>query len=189
MGGFPQDESKAFGVISWGAAAAALAGATKVIVKSPHEAMGIPTKEANAAGLAATKQVVSMLADQSFLPLSEVSAECDIIMEETRLILEKSYELGVGDIAIGTVRAFEAGVIDVPFAPSMYNAGKILPARDDAGAIRLLECGNLPLSAELKNFHRGKLEARGKTEKREVSFQMVVDDIFAIGRGALVGRL
>lgn len=47
--GFPQDEAKAFGVISWGSASAALAKATKVIVKTPHEAMGVPTKEANAA--------------------------------------------------------------------------------------------------------------------------------------------
>ncbi len=46
MGGFPQDEAKAFGVISWGAATGSLAGATKVIVKTPHEAIGIPTKEA-----------------------------------------------------------------------------------------------------------------------------------------------
>ncbi|MDA8234769.1 MAG: methylaspartate mutase subunit E, partial [Clostridia bacterium] len=44
MGGFPQDESKAFGVIAWGAAAAALAKANKVIVKTPHEALGVPTK-------------------------------------------------------------------------------------------------------------------------------------------------
>ena len=50
MGGFPADEAKAFGVISTGAATAALAGATKVIVKTPHEAIGIPTKEANAHG-------------------------------------------------------------------------------------------------------------------------------------------
>ena len=34
MGGFPQDEAKAFGVISWGSAAADLAKATKVIVKT-----------------------------------------------------------------------------------------------------------------------------------------------------------
>ncbi|MBR5283929.1 MAG: methylaspartate mutase subunit E, partial [Clostridia bacterium] len=34
MGGFPADEAKAFGVISWGAATAALAKATKVIVKT-----------------------------------------------------------------------------------------------------------------------------------------------------------
>lgn len=44
MGGFPEDEAKAFGVISNGASAAALAGATKVIVKTPHEAIGVPTK-------------------------------------------------------------------------------------------------------------------------------------------------
>ena len=188
MGGFPQDESKAFGVISWGAAAAAMSCATKVIVKSPHEAMGIPTKEANAAGLKATKQVVSMLQDQQLLSIGDVDAECDIIKEEVRLIIDKTFELGGGDIAIGTVRAFEAGVIDVPFAPSMYNAGKILPARDNAGAVRLLECANLPFSKELKDFHRNQLEVRAKAEKREVDFQMVIDDIYAIGKGNLVGR-
>ena len=188
MGGFPQDESSAFGVIGWGAAAAALAGATKVIVKTPHEAMGIPTKEANAAGLRATKQVVNMLRDQKLLSLAEVTAECDIIKEETRLIMDKTFELGGGDIAIGTVRAFEAGVIDIPFAPSQYNAGKILPARDNTGAVRLLEAGNIPLSQDLKDFNRAQLEARAKVEKREVSFQMVVDDIYAIGQGRLVGR-
>jgi len=188
MGGFPQDESKAFGVISWGAAAAALSCATKVIVKSPHEAMGIPTKEANAAGLKATKQVVSMLTDQQLLSLQDVNNECDIIKEEVRLIMDKTLALGGGDIAIGTVRAFEAGIIDVPFAPSMFNAGKILPARDDVGAVRLLEYANLPFSQSIKDFHRSKLEARGKTERRKVSFQMVIDDIYAIGRGHLVGR-
>lgn len=38
MGGFPEDESKAFAIISWGAAVAGMSGATKVITKSPHEA-------------------------------------------------------------------------------------------------------------------------------------------------------
>lgn len=188
MGGFPQDESKAFGVISWGAATAALAGATKVIVKTPHEAMGVPTKEANAAGLKATKQVVSMLSDQNLLSLAEVSAECNIIEEEMHALLRATQELGKGDFAIGTIRAFEAGVLDVPFAPSKYNAGKALPVRDNDGAVRILDCANLPFSASLKDLHKAKLEARGKAEKRAVSFQMVVDDIYAIGKGNLVGR-
>ncbi|MCL2187706.1 MAG: methylaspartate mutase subunit E [Defluviitaleaceae bacterium] len=188
MGGFPQDESKAFGVISWGAAAAALAKATKVIVKTPHEAMGIPTKEANASGLKATKQVVSMLKDQSMLADPLVIAEYEIIMEETRALLEKTYELGGGDFAVGTVRAFQAGVLDIPFAPSRNNMGKLLPARDNTGAVRLLDCGNLPFTEEMKNFHRQRLEERGAFEKRAVSFQMVVDDIYAIGKGHLVGR-
>ncbi len=188
MGGFPQDEAKAFGVISWGAAAAALAKATKVIVKTPHEAMGVPTKEANAAGLRATKQVISMLRDQDFRDIPAVIAESEIIMAEMKCILNKVEELGNGDYAVGTVAAFEAGVLDIPFAPSRYNAGKVMPARDDKGAIRFLDAGNLPLTQDLKDFHKQKLEERAKFEKRPVSFQMVIDDVYAIGNGFLVGR-
>lgn len=188
MGGFPQDEAKAFGVISWGAAAAALAGATKVIVKTPHEAMGVPTKEANAMGLKATKQVVSMLSDQKLLNIAEVEAEVEVIEAEVKAIMKAVMEIGQGDLAQGTVRAFAAGIIDVPFAPSKFNAGKLLPARDMTGAVRILDCGRLPLPEELKNFHRSKLEERGKAEHRAVSFQMVVDDIYAIGKGCLVGH-
>lgn len=188
MGGFPPDESKAFGVISWGAAAAALSGATKVIVKTPHEALGIPTKEANAAGLKATKQVVSMLKDQKLTGIKAVLDECSVIDAETEAILKKTLELGGGDIAIGTVRAFEAGVLDVPFAPSKHNMGKLLPARDNDGAVRLLDCGNLPFPKDIADFHKEKMDERGRAEKRAVSFQMVVDDIYAIGKGYLVGR-
>ena len=47
MGGFPADEAKAFGVISTGSLIAALSKATKVIVKSPHEAIGIPIQAAH----------------------------------------------------------------------------------------------------------------------------------------------
>lgn len=188
MGGFPQDESKSFGVISWGAAAAALAKATKVIVKTPHEAMGVPTKEANASGLRATKQVISMLKDQDFRDIPAVIAESEIIMAEMKCILDKVEELGNGDYAVGTVAAFEAGVIDIPFAPSRYNAGKVMPARDNAGAVRLLDIGNLPFNKDIIDFHKQKLEERAAYEKRAVSFQMVIDDVYAIGKGFLVGR-
>lgn len=188
MGGFPQDEAKAFGVISWGAAAAVLAKATKVIVKTPHEAMGVPTKEANAAGLRATKQLVSMLKDQDFRTIPAVIAESEIIMKEMHCILDKVEELGNDDWAVGAVAAFEAGVLDVPFAPSRYNAGKVMPARDNTGAVRLLEVGNLPFTQDLIDFHRQKLEERARYEKRQVSFQMVIDDVYAIGKGFLVGR-
>ncbi|MCL1965498.1 MAG: methylaspartate mutase subunit E [Firmicutes bacterium] len=188
MGGFPQDESKAFAVISWGSAAAALARVTKVIVKTPHEAMGVPTKEANAQGLRCTKQMISMLADQQFSGGRALEEEIAIICEETRCILEKTLALGDGDLAVGTVRAFQAGVLDIPFAPSRVNAGKILPARDNQGAVRLLDTANLPFSESLKAFHREKIAERAKAEKRDVSFQMVIDDIYAISKGRLVGR-
>ena len=187
MGGFPQDEAKAFGVISWGSAVAALAKATKVIVKTPHEAMGIPTMEANAQGLRCTKQVISMLSDQT-LTAAGLEEEKQIIAAETRCIVDKCFELGGGDIALGAVRAFQAGVLDVPFAPSRFNAGKMLSARDNDGAIRILDAGAVPLSPELVDYNRKKIEERAAFEKRKASFQMVIDDVYAISKGRLVGR-
>ena len=187
MGGFPADEAKAFGVISSGSFIAALAKATKVIVKTPHEAVGIPTMEANAEGLRCTKQVVNMLADQSFSS-SNLEEEKEIIRKETRAIVDKCFELGNGDIAVGVCRGVEAGVLDVPFAPCRANAGKMLPCRDNDGAVRILNTGNLPFSQELIDFHREKIDQRAKYEKREASFQMVIDDVYSIGKGRLVGR-
>jgi len=187
MGGFPADEAKAFGVISTGSLIAALSKATKVIVKTPHEAVGIPTMEANAEGLRCTKQVVNMLSDQ-VLQSDKVELEKEIIRQETRAIVDKCFELGGGDIAIGVCRGVEAGVLDVPFAPCRFNKGLMLPCRDNDGAIRILNPGNLPFNKELLDFHAGKIEERAKAENRKPSFQMVVDDVYAIGKGRLVGR-
>jgi methylaspartate mutase epsilon subunit len=187
MGGFPQDEAKAFAVISWGSTVAALAHATKVIVKTPHEAIGVPTMEANAQGLRCTKQIITMLGEQT-VDTNSLMDEKVIISSETRCIVDKVFELGGGDIAKGAVRAFQAGVLDIPFAPSRYNAGKVLPARDNEGAIRLFDPGALPLTSELLEFHRNKIAARAKFEKRDSSFQMVIDDVYAISKGRLVGR-
>ena len=187
MGGFPADEAKAFGVIATGSLIAAFSKATKVIVKSPHEAVGIPTMEANAQGLRCTKQVVNMMTDQTFqdsrLPLEE-----EIIRQETRCIVDKCFELGQGDIAVGVCRGVQAGVLDVPFAPCRANAGLMLPCRDNDGAVRILNMGHLPFTQDLKDFHAAKIDERAKFEKRKASFQMVIDDVYAIGKGRLVGR-
>jgi methylaspartate mutase epsilon subunit len=189
MGGFPADEARAFAVISSGAATAAMAGATKVIVKTPHEAMGIPTMEANAQGIRATKQMLNLLKEQKFPLSQELTEEVNLIKEETKCILEHVFQLGKGDLAIGAVEAFKSGAIDIPFAPSKYNAGKMLPARDDYGAVRYLDFGNIPMTKEIKEKNRCLLEKRGKTEGREVCFQMAIDDIYAVSKGSLVGRV
>ena len=179
MGGFPADEAKAFGVISSGSLIAALSHATKVIVKTPHEAIGIPTMEANAQGLRCTKQVVNMMADQSF-HADTLETEKEIIRQETRCIVDKCFELGMGDIAVGVCRGVEAGVLDVPFAPCRYNAGKMLPCRDNDGAVRIMSMGNLPFTQDLKDFHAEKIAQRAAAENRKASFQMVTDDVYAI---------
>ena len=188
MGGFPENEAMAFGVIGWGSAVAALAGATKVIVKTPHEASGIPTKEANKMGLDATTQILNMVREQRFPQSETVDREVDLIKREVRAVLAKVLELGEGDWAVGTVRAFAAGVLDVPFAPAMCNAGKLMPVRDNEGAVRIFEVGRVPLPDDVLAYHKEKIAERAKAENRAPVFQMVVDDIYAISKSKLIGR-
>ncbi|SHH84109.1 Glutamate mutase subunit E [Clostridium collagenovorans DSM 3089] len=188
MGGFPADESRAFGVISLGSTAAALAGATKVIVKTPHEAIGIPTKEANAEGIKTTKTTLNLLQGQRMQMSEELRTEIAIIKAETKCMVDETFRQGHGDLATGAVKAFAAGVLDIPFAPSKYNNGKMMPARDNNGAVRYYQFGNIPFTQELKDYNRKKLEERGQYEGRPVCFDMTVDDIFAVGKGVLIGR-
>ena len=49
-----------------------------------------------------------MLADQTF-ENSHLEEEKEIIRQETRAIVEKCFELGEGDIALGVVRGVQAG--------------------------------------------------------------------------------
>lgn len=188
MGGFPEDEAKAFSVIGWGSVVAAFAKPEKIIVKTPHEAMGIPTRAANAQGLKATRQIISMLTDQRLFDALSIRQEVDVIKHEVKNLMDKVLELGRGDVAAGTVAAFQAGVLDVPFAPSIYNAGKVMPVRDNEGFLRIFQKGNLPLDNEILAWHRSKLLDRARAEGREISFQMVTDDIYAISKGKLIGR-
>lgn len=188
MGGFPEDESRAFAVISWGAAVAGMAGATKVITKSPHEAYGIPTAEANGQGLRASNQMLNMVRDQKFPPCIEVDREIELIKREVRAVMNKVLELGLGDIAIGTVRAFEAGVLDVPFAPATCNSGKMMPIRDNHGAIRVFDPGSVPLPKDVLALHHDFVAERAKEEGRTPSFQMIIDDINAVSHSKLIGR-
>ena len=165
-----------------------MAGATKVIVKTPHEAIGIPTMEANAQGIRDTIMTLNMLKGQRMPMSPELQTEINIIKAETRCMLENVYEVGKGDFARGTVEAFKLGIVDIPFAPSKYNAGKMMPARDNSGAVRYLMTGNIPFTQDIIDFNKAKLVERGQFEKRDVTFQMTVDDIFAVGKGNLIGR-
>jgi len=188
MGGFPEDEARAFSVIAWGSVVANFAGATKVIVKTPHEASGIPTKEANLQGLKATRQMIQMTHDQCHFNITELAMEKEMIHREVDAIMSAVFAAGDGALAVGAVRAFEAGIIDAPFAPAACNYGKMLPVRDNTGAVRIFETGNTPLPADVIDYHREKINERAAVEERDPCFQMVIDDIYAISKGRLVGR-
>jgi methylaspartate mutase epsilon subunit len=188
MGGFPRDEAEALGLISMASTVASLSKATKMITKTPVESIGVPTKEMNATGIKASKFVVNLLKDQSFPDSKKLSIEKEMIRKEVTCLMDKVIDLGLGDVAVGAIKAFEYGVIDIPFAPSKQTMGLVLPARDNEGCIRILEFGHLGMSEEVKNFHKEKLNERALKEDRALDFQMTVDDVYAVSEGSLIGR-
>ncbi|MFA5741297.1 MAG: methylaspartate mutase subunit E [Candidatus Izemoplasmatales bacterium] len=188
MGGFPADEAEATGLIAMSSTVAALSKATKMITKTSHESIGIPTKEANGLGIKTSKYVVTLLQDQTFPDCDKLTEEMMQIESEVDCLMDCILKVGEGDLAQGVVKAFEQGLIDVPFAPSKYNAGKILPARDNEGNIRILEFGNLCFTDTIKKFHFDKIAQRAAFEQRPVSFQLTIDDVYAVSNDHLIGR-
>ncbi|MBU1145406.1 MAG: methylaspartate mutase subunit E [Firmicutes bacterium] len=188
MGGFPEDESEAMGLIAMSSTVAALSKATKMITKTPHESIGIPTMEVNAMGIKASKYIVNILKDQSMPEGDKLFEEMNQIEREVQSLMDCIIRVGDGDIAKGIVKAFQQGLIDVPFAPSKFNMGKVLPARDNEGNIRILEFGNLGFSEDIKQYHQLKIQERAAFEQRPISFQLTVDDVYSVSMGKLIGR-
>ena len=186
MGGFPSDEGQAFGVICMAAMAGYLGGVTYMISKSPHEAAGVPTPEANVHGVTASKMVLRMLSDQKLAPIAEIAQEQAIIEAEARAIIDRALELGDGDAALGAIRAIEAGVIDVPFSPHRSNANRALPARDWRGAVRLAEFGGVPIPKDLREFHRAELAKRTAGRAPRAPWELLLADVNAISEGMLL---
>lgn len=187
MGGFPPDEARANGVIGLGGATAAVAKPDKVITKSPQEFQGVPTKEANSAGLRTTRQLIDMMIEQN-IDLGGIDDEQALIERSTHALMDSVFDAGDGDVARGVIRAFDSGALDVPFAPSDAAAAAVLPARDDDGRVRIFEFGELALPDDIKQIHGTKLGERAQTEGRDESFRMVADDVDAISDGKLIGR-
>ncbi len=182
MQAFPADEPRAYAVIILGGIIAVLAGATQIITKSTHEAEGIPTKEANAEGVLATRMAISLLRQYRLPPHQALDEEKEIIKREARAIINKTLELGDGDVAQGTIRALQAGVLDIPWAPNKHVAGKVIPVRDAAGAVRYLEPGNLPFDQEILAYHRQKIRERARKDGHLVDYETAVRDIIEISQ-------
>jgi methylaspartate mutase epsilon subunit len=181
MGQWPADEAQAAAVLAYGGTIAALGGAVSVTTKSTHEAIGVPTKEANAEGLRITKMAIHLAWGLRLAGLPAVAAEREWIAREARAIVDRTLELGDGDVARGVVRAFEAGVLDVPWSPNREVASRVLPARDADGAIRILAFGNLPLPAEVKEFHAERLRLRAERDGVPCDHSLAIRDVYQIG--------
>ncbi|HZM36942.1 MAG TPA: methylaspartate mutase subunit E [Burkholderiales bacterium] len=180
MGAWPQDEAQAAALISYGGTLAAVAGAASVTTKSTHEAFGIPTPKANAEGLRMTRMAIYMARHIRLDGLAAFEEEKDLIRREVRAIVDKVLEMGDGDAAVGTVRAFEAGVLDIPWSPNRHVRSRVLPARDADGCFRILDAGAMPFPRDVLEVHEERLRRRAERERVPYGPDLAVASVYEI---------
>jgi methylaspartate mutase epsilon subunit len=180
MGAWPHDEAQAAALLAYGGTLAAIGGAVSVTTKSTHEAFGIPTPEANAEGLRMTRMAVYLARHIRVDEMPEFKREKDMIEREVRPVIDKVLEMGDGDVAIGTVRAFEAGVMDIPWSPNRQVKSRVLPARDADGYLRILDPGKMPIPKEVLDFHQERLRKRAENERRPYDHDLAVTSVYEI---------
>jgi methylaspartate mutase epsilon subunit len=114
-----------------------------------------------------------------------VIEEAEIVRAEVDSILESVVDCGGGSVAQGVVKAFELGLLDIPFAPSVYNRGEVATVRDTEGAVRFLSPGRLRLDPAIRDFHEQKVEERRRAERvgPDADHALVERDIMSIAAG------
>lgn len=178
MGAWPQDEAQAAALIAYGGTLAAVSGAASVTTKSTHEAFGIPTPKVNAEGLRTTRMAIYLARGIRLEGLAAYEQEKALIAREVRAIVDKVLEMGDGDVAIGAVRAFEAGVLDVPWSPNRHCHGRILPARDVDGMLRTLDPGRVPIPRDVLAVHEERLRKRAVRDGIAFGTELAVQSVY-----------
>ena len=180
MGAWPQDESQCAAIVTYGGILAAIGGALSVTTKSVHEAFGIPTPEANCEGLKMTRMAIYMARKIRLDGHPQYERECDLIRREVRAIVDRVLELGEGDAAVGTVRALEAGVLDIPWSPNRFVRSRVMPARDVEGCLRILDPGAMPFPKDVLEFHEERLRKRAEREGVSFGRDLAVSSVYEI---------
>ena len=178
MGAWPQDEAQAASLVSYGGTLAAISGASSVTTKTLHEAFGIPTPKINADGLRMTRMAIYLARNIKLDSMPEFQNEVDMIKSEVRPIVNKVLEMGDGDVALGAVRAFEAGILDIPWSPNKWVKSKVMPARDIDGCLRIFDPGSMPFPKEVLEFHEEKLRLRAEKEKQPYDLNLAVSSVY-----------
>jgi methylaspartate mutase epsilon subunit len=184
---YPEDIGSAFTIICMNSVAARLCHAQMNDIRTSAEAVTIPTKEDIATSFKCAKLMTALLKEQKLdVDQQAVEVESEREEREVRQILERVLEIGEGDIAAGTIKAVQAGILDNPFSTSPAVANKIIGVKDSDGAVRYLDTGNLPFTRDILEFHRQKIAERGAKLGHQLDYETVISDISSISRGRLV---
>ena len=187
-GRFPVETEKVFALISHFTMIAVLGGVQVCGSRTIDEALHIPTPEGSAKSFRNARMFLNMLQPQGFdvSRNKAIQMEAEIMEQEVRCMMDKIIELGKGDIVQGTVAAIANGMMDQPYSTSQLVKGRVLGVKDNTGAARYFDCGNLPLSDDIKDFHREMVSAREKVLGEKVGYETIIADMTAVYNGSIL---
>ncbi|WP_136518616.1 methylaspartate mutase [Cellulomonas telluris] len=144
MGMFPRTPRGATALIADSARLARHAGCERLIVKTVSEAWQIPSVQENVGALL----LASDAAQGSDLLAADDDPDArgfqDEVLAEARLLVDTVLDLDA-DVGRALVRAFERGLLDIPFCLHADNRGATRCAIDDRGALVWSQLGMLPI--------------------------------------------
>lgn len=179
MAAFPTDPEKSEELITQSSVTAGLARAKRIMTKTPVESMKIPTREDNARGLHLTRKGLRMAMDER-LNQEQVNKEIKLLDREVRAMMTEIQKLGDGSLARGAIKAFENGVLDIPFSPSNYNQHNLITAKDCDGAIRFVNPELLPFEDDIVDFHKEQIHKRKTADRSARVSEMLEKDLTRI---------
>ncbi len=179
MAAFPTDIGKAEQLIVQSSVTGTLAKANRIMTKTPVESHHIPTWKDNGAGLNLTHRGILLAANETInVPL--VNQEMLLLEREVTAIMNVIHTLGQGSMARGTIRAFEKGILDIPFSPSMFNKNSLHTAKDCDGAIRFINPEILPFENDIIDYHKEQIHKRMVAERTTKIFEILEKDLTRI---------
>lgn len=148
MGQFPSDRTRAAALITASAQIAGMTGADKIVVKTTDEAFGVPDPAVNAEAVRNVRYVFERFRWEDPIISPSIEREIDLIESEVESILSSIFDMPGDAFWESIFRAFQLGIIDVPFSPHIDNANQLITIRDANGSIRIKRRGNVPISDE-----------------------------------------
>lgn len=182
MGAFPADPAKARVLLRGSAATAAASKATRLMLKTHVEALRIPSAEENVDSMNVVRNSLAAATPASPAWIATMRAEEELVIREASAILDAALRAGRESVPQAIVEGIRQGLIDIPFSPSLWNAGRAVTIRDSSGAVRFADPGSLPLPDDVREHHRGLVKSRVAAQRMPIE-ELIEYDVLRIARG------
>ncbi|MEU4789884.1 methylaspartate mutase [Micromonospora tulbaghiae] len=175
MGVYPRTRPGALRLLGAAARLAVRGGAARLIVKTPAEAHRIPTVEENVAALVHAARVAAAE------PPARPSVADTGIYAEARTLVEAVLELDP-DVGLALCRAFERGVLDIPYCLHPDNAGQARGYLTDRGRLVWARPGRMPVRVDRRGGGGEMTSERLLTALSHVAARYDEEAASAVGR-------